>query len=298
MLRDLRPYEAFVAIVEHETITSAAATLGRSLQAVSRDLARLESDLGVPLLVRTTRSRQLTPVGRDLYRRVKIALNDLESARDDAMTSAARIAGRMLVAAPTLLGVRLLTPMIAEFQARFAEVRVVLELTDTYVDPATSGADVTVRLGETPPSSLKVRSLGVVRRVAVASPGYIASRGRPMSPADLAAHECVIRRGDREAARWSFQAGDRLESVAVGGRFETDSVAASIEAMVQGLGIGMVAFWQVRDLITEGRLALLLQDFEAPPRPLQALWAPSAQLPTRARLFVDHLVKRFSAQQL
>lgn len=298
MIRDLRAYEAFVAIVDNPTLTAAAAALGRSVQAVSRDLGRLEADLGAPLLIRTTRRRRLTPAGEAFHGRIKALLGDLQLAREEVALQASSVAGRLSINAPTLFGPRVLTPLVAEFLRRYTDVSVDLSLTDAFVDPARSGADVTIRIGQSPPSGLVVRRLATVRRATLASPGYLAESGRPRHPSDLRAHRCVVRRGARAGDRWVYRVDGRTLAVPVRGRFETDSVAASIEAMVQGLGIGVAAMWQVRELVGEGRLEVVLADYEPPRLPLQALWAPSRRLPARTRLFVEFLAARLAEEAL
>ncbi|HTR15262.1 MAG TPA: LysR family transcriptional regulator, partial [Roseiarcus sp.] len=204
MLKDLIAYRTFVAIAEQPSFTAAAEALGRSVQAVSRDLMRLEADLGSPLVLRTTRRRQLTTAGKEFYRRIAAALADLDRAEEDFKARTLRVAGPIKINGPTLFGPRVVTPIIAEFLARYKEVSIGLELNDAFVDPAASGADLTIRIGDTPPSSLIVRRLGEVRRVTVASPAYLEARGRPQRPCELTGHSCVVRRGDREAARWTF----------------------------------------------------------------------------------------------
>jgi DNA-binding transcriptional LysR family regulator len=297
MIRDLGLYENFMAVVEQPSITAAAKLLRRSVQAVSRDLARLEADLGVTLIARTTRSRQLTAAGGTLYDRLKPLLSNFELACEEARAAAAAVRGPLRIAGPTLFGPRVLTPIIAEFLMRYAEVTVSLDLTDAFVEPTVSGADVTVRIGDSPVSGAIARRLGEIRRVVVAAPSYLATHGRPLRPADLAGHSCIVRRGAHDAIRWAFRVDGGDEFVAVRGRFETDNVDAANEAVARGLGIGVTAYWQVRDLIDQGRMELLLTNYEPQPRPIQAIWAHSSRLPARTRLFIEFLAGRLGAQR-
>jgi len=197
MLKDLAAYRTFVAIVEQSSLTAAAEALGRSVQAVSRDLMRLESDLGSPLVLRTTRRRQLTTAGKEFYRRIAATLAELDRAEEDFRARTLRVAGPIKITGPTLFGPRVVTPIITDFLARYTEVSIALDLTDSFVDPAASGADFTIRIGDTPASSLIARRLGEVRRVAVASPAFLEARGRPQRPSELSTHDCVVRRGTR-----------------------------------------------------------------------------------------------------
>jgi len=298
MLKDLAAYRTFVAIVEQSSLTAAAEALGRSVQAVSRDLMRLESDLGSPLVLRTTRRRQLTTAGKEFYRRIAATLAELDRAEEDFRARTLRVAGPIKITGPTLFGPRVVTPIITDFLARYTEVSIALDLTDSFVDPAASGADFTIRIGDTPPSSRIARRLGEVRRVAVASPAYLEARGRPQRPSELSGHDCVVRRGDKEAARWTFVSDEGETNVEVKGRFETNSVPAAIEAVVRGQGIVVAAFWQVREILEAGSLEIVLPDAQLRSRPVAALWSPPRRLPTRARLFIEFLASRLSTQLL
>ena len=296
MIRDLSLYQTFVAVAEQPTLTAAAAALGRSVQAVSRDLGRLETILGAKLLLRTTRRQQLTPAGEAFYERIRRLLSELEDAEEEVRARTSRVAGALKIVGPTLFGPRFLVPAIAEFLQAYPEVSVVLELGDAFIDPVVSRADVTIRIGDQPNSPLISRRLAEISRVIVAAPAYLDRRGAPRVPADLVGHDCVVRHGDSEAARWKFGEGAEAATVAVKGHFETNSVPAQIEAISRGLGIGVVAYWQVKDRIESGELAVLLPESRFKPRPIRALWTPSAPLPARARLFVDLLAKRLASE--
>ncbi|SED56495.1 transcriptional regulator, LysR family [Rhizobiales bacterium GAS191] len=248
-------------------------------------------EAGVTLVQRTTRRLQLTPAGERFYARVKAILADLNMAKAELVEEARTIAGRLRISGPTLFGPRYLTPQIAAFLARHPKVIIALDLADEFTDPLDSGADVTIRIGETPVSGLTSRRLGMVRRVAFATPAYLAAHGRPARPADLAQHDCVLRLSQRDC--WTFrQGGGAEEIVTVRGRFESNSVAALNQAVVAGLGIGVASFWQIRDLVEQGRVEVILAEYEPPPMPLQAMWPPTQRLPLRTRLLIDFLASR------
>lgn len=298
MIRDLDVYESFLAVAAEGSITAAAQMLGRSIQAVSRDLARLEADLGVSLIARTTRTHRITDAGRIFVDRVKPLLSELEAAWEEARDHATVIAGTLRVAAPTLFGPQVLAPIIADFMARHPQLAVRLELADALIDPVVSGADVTVRIGDSPDSSAIARRIGEVRQVMIAAPSYLARHGRPEHPDDLAAHACVIRYSAADARRWTVGNREREAVVEVRGVFETNSVAAANRAVELGLGVGRALLWQVREAVEQGRLEIILADFEPPPRPVLAIWSPGVQLPSRARHFVEFLAQKLAAEGL
>jgi DNA-binding transcriptional LysR family regulator len=298
-MHSLRELETFVAIAEEGSLTGAARRLGRSLQAVSRGLQTLEGQMGATLVIRTTRTSRLSAAGERFYGRVKAILADLEIAQTEVAEDAQRLTGRLRVNAPTLFGPRFIVPLVSEFLLRHPELHASVTLSDEFSDPATSGADVTVRIGATPDSRLVARKLADVRRVAFASASYLAAHGHPHTPADLASHACVVRTGLPNPYRWNFTArtGEAV-SVAVAGRFDSDQVAAVNGAVVAGLGIGLAAFWQIRDAIDTGHVSIVLPEYEPAPLPLFALWPRTRKMPARTRLLIDFLAARLAGEKL
>jgi DNA-binding transcriptional LysR family regulator len=292
MKRDLSRYESFVALAEGKSMSAVAIALGRSVQSISRDLRRLEAELGTPLIIRTTRTRRLTAAGKMFHRRLVTIMDELEAAHDEARSAAEAIAGALRVNASSLFGSRIVLPVIAEFMERHPAVRVSLEIADLAIDPASSGADITVRIGQTPPSTLVGRLLATARRVVVATPGYLLRHGRPIEPAELTSHVCVTRSGLADGSRWKFRVGDAQTYFDVCGPFATDSVMAVNAAVMLGIGIGRASFWQVREQIESGQLIDILTEFEADPEPVRALWPATGRPNARARLFIDLLAAR------
>lgn len=295
----LRELETLVAVVEEGSLTSAARRLGRSLQAVSRSLQMLEKSHGATLIVRTTRTCRPSPAGVRFYERVKGAFAELELARTELAEEAQRLAGRLRVNAPTLFGPAYVVPLAAEFLQRHPGLALSLELTDDYRDPSESGADVTIRIGETPDSRLVARRLGTIRRVAFAAPSYLAQHGRPLRPQDLSSHACVLRTGLPNPSRWTFRSrqGDEI-AVNVAGRFDSDQVATVNAGVAAGMGIGLAAFWQIRDWLEAGQVELVLPDYEPAGLPLHALWLRTRKLPARTRLLIDFLAARLMNERL
>ncbi len=297
-MASLEDYAVFVAVVERGSLTAAAKQLGRSLQAVSRALASLEQELGVELVQRTTRRSRPTAAGEAFFGRVRTVLADLSLARTDVREMHGQVAGKLVVGGPVYFGPTYLMPIIASFLDRHPAVAIELVLADRYADLVADGLDLAVRLGEIPDSSLMARRLGALRQIVFGAPGYFAARGRPAVPADLRRHACVVRTTAQAMESWEFLHHGRLERIDVHGAFRANSPAACNEAAALGLGIGRAPLWQVRPLLDQGRIELVLADFELPPMPISIVWPQTSALPARTRLFIDFLAVRLAVARL
>jgi DNA-binding transcriptional LysR family regulator len=292
-MNELDDYRVFAAIVELGSLTAAARAHGRSLQSVSRLLARLEAELGTQLIRRTTRSLQPTPAGLAFARRIGPALADLDAARAEARSEAGHVAGTLRIAAPALLGASHLGPMIARFLHRWPDLRVELVVGDRPADLLNEKLDFAVRIGELADSTLRARPLARLRRVFFAAPEWVRRHGLPATPEALAQLPCVVRTIGPERGQWPYRDGGTARRVKVAGVFRANDAATCNEAVAQGLGAGMAALWQVRRMLDEGRVQLILQEYEPPPQRVQAVW--HGTLPAAARLLVDHLALQFGA---
>jgi DNA-binding transcriptional LysR family regulator len=291
--------EVFLAVVEAGSQTAAARRLGRSLQSVNRALAALERSVGVELVRRTTRQSVATEAGLAFYRRVKPAFAEIGEARLEAANRRIEPSGLLRIAAPIQFGATHVVPAIAEFMARFPQIEADVNMSDRPVDVVGDGFDLAVRIRELPDSSLKTRRLGELRTVVYGAPDYFKRHGRPRQPGDLADHQCILRRtAQGEADIWRFRIDGRLTTVQVNGRFRTDSTTAAHAAARHGIGVGYGPFWQIRDLVDQEALEIVLADFEAPRTPVRAVFPPSAIPPAKTHLFVDLLAERLKLERL
>lgn len=296
-MAELSGYAAFVAVAEQGSLTTAARHLGRSLQSVSRSLIALETELGVSLIRRTTRSSRPTEVGLAFLARVRPALAELAAAGAEIGEEAERVEGLVRIGGPALFGAAYLTPLVAAFMRGHPAIAVELHLGEGYADLLAERFDLAIRLGPLPDSRLKARGLGSLRQVAFAAPSYLAEHGAPRHPADLVDHRCIVRTSARQPARWTFGRDGRSATVSVSGPFRAGNPAACNEAAAQGLGIGRAPLWQVRNLLDAGRLALVLTDYALDSMPIHLVW-PNGRLAKRTRLLIDHIVARLDLRLL
>jgi DNA-binding transcriptional LysR family regulator len=285
--------EVFVAAVECGSLSAAARTLGRSLTAVSRQLAALEASLGAPLLVRTTRHLAMTEGGRVFYERAKQILGEIGEAELALSAETAVPSGRLHVSAPTLLGRARLAPLLPVFLARHPLVAIDLSLIDRNPRLAEEGIDVALRIGPLDDSSLIARKLGSIELVVCAAPDYLAQRGEPQRPGDLADHDCLVFGDAGSTAQWHFQTAAGRRSVTVPALLRANDLDAVVAAALGGAGLVRAPSWQIAHHVVAGRLQPVLTPYQRPSTPLHALFLPVRLASPRVRAFADFLVEQW-----
>jgi DNA-binding transcriptional LysR family regulator len=234
----------FVRIVEEGSLVRAARRLRRSPPAVTRALASLEDRIGSRLVDRTTRRLAPTEAGLAFLERARSVLGEYEAAM--AGTADTPMRGSLRIAAPVQFGRRHVAPIATKFLDRFAGIEIELLLGDRYVDLIEEAVDVAVRIGRLSDSSLIARPVGEVRRLWVASPGYLKKRGVPRTPVDLVGHE-VIRTVSLGASDWAFAGIRKSRPVRLAGRLRVDDVETRLRAACTGRGIAQLLSYQVAD---------------------------------------------------
>jgi DNA-binding transcriptional LysR family regulator len=250
----------------------------------------LEERAGARLIERTTRKLAPTEAGRELADRARRLLADYEAALATSAPTAVR--GLLKVTGPTVFGGRHLLPVVNDFLTEHPGVRADVTLHDRNLDLIESELHVALRIGSLADSSLLARRVGTVRRVTVASPAYLARRGEPRSPADLADHDTILTTVVSAAPEWRFEAAGRPRAVRLDPRLRVNDVEAALAAVLAGQGVGRALSYQVTDEIADRRLVRLLRDFEPAPLPVQLLTAGGRFMPPLVRAFLDHAVPR------
>src|SRR6266700_903196 len=290
--------EAFLAIVEKGSQTAAAKSLDRSLQSVARSLVAIERSVGIELIQRSTRRSHPTEAGLSLYHRLKPAVTEIIDAKREIASKRNEPLGKLRVAAPVRFAARFVVPAAREFMQRYPQTEVDLRASDRKINLYEEDVDVAIRIRDLPDSALRARRLGELRVVVVGTREFFKIQGRPLHPNELARCPCVIRSVDADGESWPFRIRGRREIVRVGGRFRTDDAGSTIAAVAEGMGLGRVPAWQVRDLIQDGTLEVALKEFEDAKRPIFAV-SPATRIPlTKTRLFIDTLVRRHRHETL
>ena len=293
----LHDYEAFIAIVDTGNLTRAAARLRRSLQSVSRSLSALEAQLGVVLIRRTTRTAQPTEAGLAFHRRVSAAFREIALAEAELGDTSGMLNGTLCVAGSAFFVSHYVVPIIRDFSLQHPGVKFDLRISEEFVEPIRTGVDLMIRLGQLPSSPMKSRKLASLRRVAIASPSYVAQHGRPETPADLARHACILRTSAQDARAWTFYARDGTpHDVSVQGVFEADNTYVTMHAALGGMGIAVMNFYYARQFVETGLAEVVLDDFTLAPTPAHAVWPSGSRTPSRVLRFVDLLAQRLKKE--
>lgn len=288
---------AFVAVVERGSFTAAAEAMDMSKSVVSKYVTRLEEELGVRLLHRTTRRLSLTEAGRIFFARSKAGLVEIEEARAAVTHLQSTPRGTLRLNAPMSFGILHIAPALAEFQQEYPEVEVDLNLDDRKVDVIEDGFDLTVRISEMPDSSLVAKRLAPCRHVVVASPEYLRRHGTPRQPQDLERHNVITFRYQESAHRWHFRdAEGGLASVDVTGSIQVNNSLAIREALLTGAGLTRTPTFVVGEDLKTGRLCEVLSGYESLEVSIFLLYPQRRHLSPKVRAFVDFMAARIGTR--
>ena len=292
MVDQLSGLGVFAQVVEANGFTAAAARLGVSKAAVSKQVARLEDRLGVRLLNRSTRRLGLTEAGRDLYERARRILDEVEEAEQAASSRQINPRGVLRVNAPVTYGISHLAPILPAFMKLYPEIQVELVMNDRFVDLIDEGFDLAVRVAALPDSSLVARRLWAARHVVCAAPAYLERRGRPETPADLAQHDCLLYAYLASGDEWRFTAPDgKPANVRVQGSLRSNNGDALQLAAVAGLGAIYSPAFFLGDDLAAGRLVPLLERWQTLEIAVHAVYPPGRPLGAKVRVFIDYLAE-------
>ena len=284
--------QAFAKVVELGSFARAAERLDISASACSRHVADLEAHLDARLLNRTTRSISHTDSGRAFHERCLQLLADLDEAEAAAHAGRGRARGTLRVTCSVNFGLRYLASLIAPFQARHPDVRLDVSLSDRMVDIVEEGFDLAIRIGESGSTSVIARKLGETCMITCAAPDYLLRCGTPVTPGQLAAHNCLLYEYLTHRNEWRFAdpQGGELR-VRVGGSLQTNNGDMLAIAAAEGLGICNEPDFIVAGDLRAGRLVRVLADFAPPASVIHAVYPSRRHLSGKVRAFVDFLAE-------
>ena len=295
--------KAFCLVAASGGFSPAARQLGVATSSVTRLVDALEARLGAVLLNRSTRSVTLTDTGRSYYEEARRVLEQLDAADDAVAGQGGDVKGVLRVAAPVSFATLHIAPILPELRARYPRLVLDLRLSDEAARLVDESIDVAIRIGRIEPdSTLVARRLGSHRRLLCASPAYLADRGTPILPADLAHHDC-LQLAERRVWRMRRLEGEgEAEEISIDAVLQANSAELLRQAALAGLGVAMLAHWLVRDDVAAGRLAPVLPAWEANPGPmdvaLHALYQKNRRGSHKIRAFVELLAAHLTRSGL
>lgn len=284
----------FVAVAETGSFTAAATKLGTSSGQASKLVSRLEADLDVRLLNRTTRAVSPTEAGVAYLERLRPLLEEFDNLDMSIRNISQTPRGRLRLTAPLTFGAMELAPALNDFALQYPEIELDVSFSDRLVNLVDEGFDMAVRVGRPVSSSLIARKLCEVRIFPVASPAYLAQHGIPATPSDLTQHECILDTNLQDPNRWPLRDSDKdPAAVPVKGRLRYSNAEACLKAAEAGLGLAFVPSFVSGPSIAAGRVKPVLTLFEPAPLGLHTLYPHNRHLAAKVRALVDFLVARY-----
>lgn len=285
---DIEDLRTFVDVADAGGVSPAARRLGVAKSIVSRRLARLEAELGVQLLARTTRGAALTEAGATFREHAARACAEMDAARE-AILPDGDLRGRLRIAAPLTFGPTHFAPVFAEMARRHPRLHVHAAYSDRFVDMVAEGFDCAVRVGYLQDSNLVARCVGPLFGRLVASPAYVDAHGAPETPDELGAHEALM----QGAESWQFMDGDAVVTVHPRGRFKADNGTALIAAAVAGLGIAWLPDGLTQEHLDSGALVPVMARYPPPPAGIYVIRPPGPHPSLKVRALTELLIGCF-----
>ena len=286
-MAELEDIETFSVVADAGGVSTAARRLGVSKSIVSRRLSRLEAELGVQLLARTTRGAVLTEAGTTFRAHAARISAEMDAAREE-LAPTGDLRGRLRLSAPLSYGPTLVAPALAELAQRHPHLHVHASYSDRFVDLVSEGFDAAIRVGHLGDSNLVARRIGPMSGKTVASPKYVAVRGAPSRPEELLAHQALM----QGTETWRFLDGDNTISVRPQGRFTADNGTALLMAALAGLGIAYLPNCLTDEHIASGALVAVMTAYPVPEGGIFLL-RPHGPASRKLRVLAEFLIERF-----
>lgn len=285
---DIEDLRTFVDVADAGGVSPAARRLGVAKSIVSRRLARLEAELGVQLLARTTRGAALTEAGATFREHAARACAEMDAARE-AILPTGELRGRLRIAAPLTFGPTHFASVFAEMARLHPQLHVHAAYSDRFVDMVAEGFDCAVRVGYLPDSNLVARCVGPLYGRLVASPDYVSAHGSPESLGELGAHEALM----QGTEPWQFMDGDKVVTVHPRGRFKADNGTALLAAALSGLGIAWLPDGLTREHLDSGALVQVMPRHPPPPAGIYVIRPPGQHPSLKVRALTELLIACF-----
>lgn len=286
---DMDDLRTFVAVADAGGVSAAARRLGLSKSIVSRRLFRIEAELGVQLLARTTRGAALTEAGVTFRDHAARASAEIDTARETILPTG-DLRGHLRVAMPLSFGPTHFAPVLAEMAHRHPRLHIHSAYSDRFVDLIAEGFDCAIRVGYLQDSNLIAKRIGPIHGKLVASPDYIEKNGAPQTPDELASHQALM----QGTESWQFQDGNRIVTVQPQGRFKADNATALAGAAAAGLGIAWLPDCIIHDYVSAGALVPIMTRYPPPPAGAYVVRPPGQHPARKIRVLTEMLIEHMA----
>lgn len=286
---DIEDLQTFVAVADAGGVSAAARRLGISKSIVSRRLFRIEAELGVQLVARTTRGAALTEAGITFRDHAARASAEIDTARE-AILPAGELRGRLRVAMPISFGPTHFSPVIAEMAQHHPQLHIHISYSDRFVDLITEGFDCAIRVGYLQDSNLIAKRVGPIYGKLVASPDYIKAHGSPETVEQLGDHQALM----QGTETWQFMDGDKIVTVQPQGRFKADNATALAAAAAAGLGLAWLPDCVIYEYVASGALVPVMTRYPPPSAGAYVVRPPGQHPARKVRVLTDMLIEHFA----
>ena len=281
--------QVFRRVVETGSFSAVSREMNLSQSTVSKQVAALEDYLGSKLLSRSTRQLNLTDLGRRYFERCCQILDDLAEAEDEMREQQSMPTGMLRINLPIAAGRKKILPCLWKFYDKYPDIKIEAIFDDRYIDLVKEGVDVAIRIGELADSSLIAKKIATIPRYLVASTSYIERHGEPKTLQELKQHNCLVYSLLNTRNEWHFDGLNGKQTVAVHGRFSSNSPDAIRQAVIQGEGIAVILGWLVEEDIVKGRMNVILRDFTPTALDVSAVYLERRFISAKVSLFIDYL---------
>ncbi len=284
---------AFAVLVEAGSFTAAAVRLECSKGYLSKRISQMEKRYGVMLLHRSTRSLNLTSAGAALLPQGQQLLASMVRARDIVALMRDDMVGQVRLTTPVSLGETFVDGLLREFSGQYPQIRVELELNNSFRDLRRDGFDLAVRSQVAADERLVARPLLAIQELTCASTAYLQARGQPRLPQELTTHACLLNSHYGGRNEWLYHQHHELTRVQVNGSFASNHYGLLKKAALAGAGIARLPLYMVHTEISDGRLHWLLRDYQTSTTPLFLVHPYEGELPRRIQVLADYLTAWF-----
>lgn len=298
-MRSTDDYLIFYHLIEQGSFSKAADIVGLTKSVVSKHITRLEQELGVQLIYRTTRKLTLTEAGKVFFEHAQSIHQSVQQAENAMNGLGDSLSGSIRISVPTISGELILSEAIADFSEQYPDIHIHMDLDNNFVDLIEDGFDLAIRTGALQDSSYIARRLVEAQWVICAAPSYLAKRGTPKKPTDLEQHNCLAYSYQETGANdWLFKSGDDVYTLKVQGNFSTNNAAALRKAALFNLGLIYVPKVLVAEDLAAGSLVEVLQHQVGKSLGIYAIYPYTKLQPAKVKLLIEHLYQFYQRESV